>query len=143
MRFDYTVNSHINEIWAEYFIDVSLVHYTDIGIADGERIPRNHNNLYGLAVKESSDSSGSVALEGLLLEQTRTLGQFRRFGAFHALDTDVVDIVQAGFQCFDARAKDSGLEYSDDGKGAYKYIIKIMYVWMREEWQGANGVFHN
>ena len=119
-------NPHTDEIWAECFVEVILVHYLDDRIVNSELIPRKHNKLHCLPIEDSSDHYRHAALEGLLLEETGALGQFRRFGTFHAMIKDVVDVIQAGLQCFDAGAEDSGLEYSDDGKGGYKYTITII-----------------
>jgi len=126
MRFDQEGNPHTDEIWAECFVDVILVYYLDDRIVNSELIPRKHNKLHCLPIEDSSDHYRHAALESLLLEETGALVQFQRFGTFHAMIKDVGDVIQAGLQCFDAGAEVSGLEYSDDGKGGYKYTITII-----------------
>jgi hypothetical protein len=98
----------------------------DARIVHGVRVPCIRDNLYCLPVLTGFDLTGYPAVEGLLLEEVGSIGKFRCFGTFHAIDTDVTNDIQAGLQYFDASAAETGLEYRDDGKGGYKHIITII-----------------
>lgn len=79
-----------------------------------------------MPVKDASAKHKCPILNGLLLEASGSVGDYRHIGVFSAFDKDVVDVVQAGLQYFDARAAETGLEYSDDEGGGYKYTIRII-----------------
>lgn len=64
------------------------------------------------------------AIHGLLLQPFGKVGQFRRIGKFQAFRD--LKLIEAGMQCFDAKARDSGLEYCEDEMGGYKYSISII-----------------
>ncbi|KAE8443499.1 hypothetical protein EG329_001811 [Mollisiaceae sp. DMI_Dod_QoI] len=113
-------------IWAECLVQVDLLLYINVNNVDRMRVYRQHNYLYGLLIKDYSNCRESANLKGLLLEATSRAGEFRRIGTFDAWEEDVVSIVKAGIQCFDARASQSGLEYTDDREGGYKYTISLI-----------------
>jgi hypothetical protein len=131
MKHDFDGETDHYMIWADCLITSELVQMyilpdTRVRNSNGAEVSPRHDDWYCLPIIAGPRFSEIRDLSGLLLEASDNVGEFRRSGVFYWLRGKNLKAAQTGMQCFDARAEDSGLEYSDDGKGGYKYTITII-----------------
>jgi hypothetical protein len=84
-------------VWVECLVSADIDVTMAIKTVNGARISPNHNDLYCLPVKDASAQHKCPILNGLLLEASGSVGDYRHIGVFSAFDKDVVDVVQAAF----------------------------------------------
>ncbi|KAE9369305.1 HET-domain-containing protein, partial [Stipitochalara longipes BDJ] len=118
------------EVWvgAGCFVKVWLTISRDISWIGGVEIPWRHDDLYCLPIQSGPVYSRRVEplMRGLLLERIEVTGEFQRHGTFSVIGNVSVDVFQAGLRAFDERARESGLQYVDDGNGGRNYLIRII-----------------
>jgi hypothetical protein len=100
--------------------------YPDVNYSENQWLERDHSNLYCLLIKDYRGVYVEECVEGLLLELTENVGEFRRWGKFCAFSAKKVGVLREGCKVFDSKADETGLEYCDDGKGGYKYTLTII-----------------
>jgi hypothetical protein len=99
----------------------------DSDIATGRTLPEDFLLLPIVDTRVPGSVRYSPGQEGLVLKATGSRpGEFTRWGYFSTFNEKGGRQLDKLYTSFDSTAKDSGLEYCDDGEGGLRYSITII-----------------